>query len=134
ILGMPLSMGTARVGSFAQNIHDFQGLRDFLSSLTLTSLIDLPFCLLVLLAIAWLGGPLVWVPLLAFPRALGLGWLLQAPLRKSLERSMALAAERQSTLIETLCGLDARKVNNAQGERQHHWEQTIGTLGRLELR
>lgn len=134
ILGMPLSLRPARVGSFAQNIHDFQGLRDFLSSLTLTSLIDLPFCLLVLLAIAWLGGPLVWVPLLAFPLALGLGWLLQAPLRKSLERSMALAAERQSTLIETLGGLDALKVNNAQGERQHHWEQTIGTLGRLELR
>lgn len=134
ILGMPLSLRPARVGSFAQNIHDFQGLRDFLSSLTLTSLIDLPFCLLVLLAIAWLGGPLVWVPLLAFPLALGLGWLLQTPLKASLERTMALAAERQSTLIETLGGLDALKANNAEGERQHHWEQTIGTLGRLELR
>lgn len=134
ILGMPLSLRPARVGSFAQNIHDFQGLRDFLSSLTLTGLIDLPFCLLVLLAIAWLGGPLVWVPLLAFPLALGLGWLLQAPLKASLERTMALAAERQSTLIETLGGLDAVKANNAEGERQHHWEQTIGTLGRLELR
>src|SRR5690606_26665656 len=58
ILGMPLALRPARIGSFAQNIHDFQGLRDFLSSLTLTSLIDLPFCLLVLLVIAWLGGPM----------------------------------------------------------------------------
>src|SRR5690606_40042918 len=70
ILGMPLALRPARIGSFAQNIHDFQGLRDFLSSLTLTSLIDLPFCLLALMAIAWLGGPLVWVPLLAFPLTL----------------------------------------------------------------
>lgn len=134
ILGMPLALRPARIGSFAQNIHDFQGLRDFLSSLTLTSLIDLPFCLLVLMAIAWLGGPLVWVPLLAFPLTLGLGWLLQAPLKASLERTMTLAAERQSTLIETLGGLDALKANNAQGERQYLWEQTVGTLGRLELR
>ncbi|HLT03639.1 MAG TPA: type I secretion system permease/ATPase [Pseudomonas sp.] len=134
ILGMPLSLRPARIGSFAQNIHDFQGLRDFLSSLTLTALIDLPFCLLVLLAIGWLGGPLVWVPLLAFGLALGLGWLLQIPLKASLERTMALAAERQSTLIETLGGLEALKVQNAEGERQHHWEQTLGTLGRLELR
>ncbi len=47
---------------------------------------------------------------------------------------MALAAERQSSLIETLAGLDAVKVNNAESERQYLWEQTIGTLGRLELR
>jgi ATP-binding cassette subfamily C protein LapB len=47
---------------------------------------------------------------------------------------MALGAERQSSLIETLAGLDAVKVNNAESERQYHWEQTIGTLSRLELR
>jgi ATP-binding cassette subfamily C protein LapB len=43
-------------------------------------------------------------------------------------------AERQSSLIETLAGLDAVKVNNAESERQYQWEQTIGTLSRLELR
>lgn len=47
---------------------------------------------------------------------------------------MALSAERQSSLIETLAGLDAVKINNAESERQYLWEQTIGTLGRLELR
>jgi len=47
---------------------------------------------------------------------------------------MALSAERQSSLIETLAGLDAVKVNNAESERQYQWEQTIGTLSRLELR
>ena len=134
IVGMAMKMRPARVGSFAQHIHEFQVLRDFLASLTLTSLIDLPFTLLVLLVIAVLGGHLVWVPLLAFPLALGLGWLLQRPLAETMERSMALSAERQSSLIETLAGLDAVKVNNAESERQYLWEQTIGTLGRLELR
>lgn len=134
IVGMAMKMRPARVGSFAQHIHEFQVLRDFLASLTLTSLIDLPFTLLVLFVIAVLGGHLVWVPLLAFPLALGLGWLLQRPLAETMERSMALSAERQSSLIETLAGLDAVKVNNAESERQYLWEQTIGTLGRLELR
>ena len=134
IVGMAMKMRPARVGSFAQHIHEFQVLRDFLASLTLTSLIDLSFTLLVLLVIAVLGGHLVWVPLLAFPLALGLGWLLQRPLAETMERSMALSAERQSSLIETLAGLDAVKVNNAESERQYLWEQTIGTLGRLELR
>jgi len=124
----------ARVGSFAQNIHEFQSLRDFLASLTLTSLIDLPFTLLIFLVIAILGGHLVWIPVLAFPIALLIGYALQKPLVATMERTMALGAERQSSLIETLAGLDAVKVNNAESERQYQWEQTIGTLSRLELR
>ena len=134
IASMAMRNRPARVGSFAQNIHEFQTLRDFLASLTLTSVIDLPFTLLILAVIALLGGHLVWIPLLAFPLALGIGWLLQRPLADTLSRTMALSAERQSSLIETLSALDAVKVNNAQSERQYQWEQTIGTLGRLELR
>lgn len=134
IVGMAMKFRPARVGSFAQNIHEFQGMRDFLTSLTLTSLIDLPFTLIILLVIALLGGHLVWIPVVAFPLALGIGHFLQKPLTATLERTMALGAERQSSLIETLSGLDAVKVNNAESERQYHWEHTIGTLSRLELR
>nr|WP_189659954.1 MULTISPECIES: type I secretion system permease/ATPase [Pseudomonas] len=134
IVGMSMKHRPARVGSFAQNIHEFQGLRDFLASLTLTSLIDLPFTILVLVVIAIIGGHLVWIPVLAFPLALGIGYALQKPLMATMERTMALASERQSSLIETLAGLDAVKVNNAESERQYMWEQTLGTLSRLELR
>ncbi len=134
IVGMAMKMRPARVGSYAQNIHEFQGMRDFLTSLTLTSLIDLPFTLIILGVIALLGGHLVWIPMVAFPLALGIGHFLQKPLTATLERTMALSAERQSSLIETLAGLDAVKVNNAESERQYQWEQTIGTLSRLELR
>lgn len=134
IVGMSMKMRPARVGSYASNIHEFQGMRDFLTSLTLTSLIDLPFTLIILGVIALLGGHLVWIPIVAFPLALGIGHFLQKPLTTTLERTMALGAERQSSLIETLAGLDAVKVNNAESERQYQWEQTIGTLSRLELR
>jgi ATP-binding cassette, subfamily C, bacterial LapB len=134
IVGMAMKFRPARVGSYAQNIHEFQGMRDFLTSLTLTSLIDLPFTVIILLVIALLGGHLVWIPIIAFPLALGIGHFLQKPLTATLERTMALGAERQSSLIETLAGLDAVKVNNAESERQYHWEHTIGTLSRLELR
>jgi len=134
ITGMAMKARPARVGSFAQNIHEFQLLRDFLSSLTLTTLIDFPFTLLLLLVIGIIGGPLVWIPILAFPLALLVSWALQKPLTSTIEKSLHLASERQATLIETLSGLDAIKVNNAESERQHQWEQTIGSLSRLEMR
>lgn len=134
IVGMSMKFRPARVGSFAQNIHEFQGMRDFLTSLTLASLIDLPFTVIILAVIALLGGNLVWIPIIAFPLALGIGHFLQKPLTATMQRTMALGSERQSSLIETLAGLDAVKVNNAESERQYQWEQTIGTLSRLELR
>ena len=134
ISGMAMKDRPARVGSFAQNIHEFQSLRDFLSSLTLASVIDLPFTLLILAVIALIGGHMAWIPLLTFPLAMVIGLLLQRPLAEVMERSMALAAERQSSLIETLSSLDAVKANNAESERQYLWEQTIGSLSRLELR
>ncbi|PVZ15294.1 ATP-binding cassette, subfamily C, LapB [Pseudomonas sp. URIL14HWK12:I9] len=134
VVGMAFKVRPARVGSYAQNIHEFQGLRDFLTSLTLTTLIDLPFTLLIMLVIGLLGGWLVMIPLVAFPLVLTIVHLLQRPLTATLERTMALSAERQSTMIETLNGLDGIKVNNAESERQYIWEQTLGTLSRLELR
>jgi ATP-binding cassette subfamily C protein LapB len=43
ITGMSMKARPATIGGFAQSIHDFQGLREFLTAVTLTSLIDLPF-------------------------------------------------------------------------------------------
>ncbi|MBA0207022.1 type I secretion system permease/ATPase [Pectobacterium aroidearum] len=134
ITGMSMKARPSRVGSFAQNIHEFQSLRDFLSSLTLTTLIDFPFTLLLLLVIGIIGGPLVWVSILAYPIALLASWAMQKPLSATIEKTMHLASERQATLIETLSCLDAIKVNNAESERQHQWEQTIGSLSKLEMR
>lgn len=134
IVGMLMRCRPARIGSFAQTIHEFQSLRDFLASLTLASLIDLPFVMLIVLVVGFLGGYLAWVPVLTFAIVLLVSWLLQRPLADTLHQTMKLSSERQSGLIETLGGLDAVKVYNAEGERQRLWEQTIGALGTLEMR
>ena len=134
ITGMALKARPASVGAFAQHIHDFQGLRDFLTSLTLASLIDLPFVLLMLGVIFLLGGPLVWVPLLAFPLTMLIGLFIHLQLKEVVKRSLSLGAERQALLIETLSSLDALKTLGGESERQHQWEQTSDTLAKLDLR
>lgn len=134
VVGMLMRCRPARVGSFAQNIHEFQSLREFLASLTLASLIDLPFILLILAVVALIGGHLAWIPVFTFSIVLAVSWLLQRPLADTLEQTMKLSSERQSGLIETLGGLDSVKVYNAEGERQRLWEQTIGALSSLEMR
>jgi ABC-type bacteriocin/lantibiotic exporters, contain an N-terminal double-glycine peptidase domain len=84
----------------------------------------------MLLVIGIIGGPLVFIPLVAFPLALVVSWLIQRPLNETIDDTMKLSSERQAVLIETLSGLDAIKVNNAQSERQYLWEKTLGTLSK----
>ena len=132
ITGMSMKARPATVGGFAQSIHDFQGLREFLTAVTLTSLIDLPFALLMILVIWLLGGWLVVIPLLAFPLTAVFALIIQSRLRDTVERSLALAAQRQALLIETLGGLEMLKACGAESERQHAWEKTHGALTRLD--
>lgn len=134
LLGMKMKLRPSRVGGFAQNFQEYQSVRDFLSSLTLTALIDLPFTLIILLVIGIIGGPLVFIPVLAYPIALLVNWMIQRPLMSQVQKTYRLSNERQAMLVETLTGLDAIKVNNAQSERQYQWEQVIGSLSKLELR
>ena len=132
ITGMSMKARPATVGGFAQSIHDFQGLREFLTAVTLTSLIDLPFALLMILVIWLLGGWLVVIPLLAFPLTAAFALIIQSRLRDTVQKSLALAAQRQALLIETLGGLEMLKACGAESERQHAWEKTHGALTRLD--
>ncbi|MBV2131406.1 type I secretion system permease/ATPase [Pseudomonas sp. MAP12] len=132
ITGMMMKARPASIGGFAQSIHDFQGLREFLTAVTLTSLIDLPFALLMTAVIGLLGGWLVVIPLLAFPITALFAYVIQHRLRDTVQRSLALGAERQALLIETLGGLETLKSCGAESERQHQWENTHGALSRLE--
>ncbi|MDO7926725.1 type I secretion system permease/ATPase [Pseudomonas sp. KFB-139] len=132
IIGMHMQNRPATVGGFAQSIHDFQGLREFLTAVTLTSLIDLPFALLMLGVIGLLGGWLVLIPIIAFPLTVAFAWTIQVLLRDTVQKSLSLGAARQALLVETLGGLETLKACNAEGERQHQWENTHGALTRLD--
>ncbi|MDD1013056.1 type I secretion system permease/ATPase [Pseudomonas rubra] len=132
ITGMSMKARPATVGGFAQSIHDFQGLREFLTAVTLTSIIDLPFVVLMLAVIGLLGGWLVIIPLIAFPLTIIFALFIQIRLRDTVQRSLALGAVRQALLIETLGGLETLKACSAESERQYQWESTHGALTRLD--
>ncbi|MCG6577694.1 type I secretion system permease/ATPase [Pseudomonas sp. AF32] len=132
ITGMAMKARPVTIGGFAQSIHDFQGLREFLTAVTLTSLIDLPFAVLMLLVIGLLGGWLVVIPVVAFPITIVFAMIIQMRLRDTVQKSLALGAQRQALLIETLGGLETLKACSAESERQHQWESTHGALTRLD--
>lgn len=134
VLGMRLSDRPASVGGFANHVQEFETLREFVMSATIAALIDVPFALVFIAAMAWIGGPIAVVPLVAFALILGCALLLQRRLSAVVHESFRFGSQRQATLIETLGGLETIKSQRAEGAVQLRWEQLVGQLARLGLR
>ena len=101
------------VGELASVMRDFEVYRDFMSSATILTLIDLPFVLVFVGVIYIIGGPLFLIPLICIPVILILILAVQPLLVRNSASVSASAQSRQSLLVEVLGGLDALRVNGA---------------------
>ena len=128
VLGIQLKVRPASSGSFANNVREFETLREFFTSATLTMVVDLPFALLFLVAIALLAGPLVLVPLAAFVPVVVVGLLLQAPITRLINANFKVAAQKHGVLVEAIDGLETIKAASAERVLQAKWEQAVGTV------
>jgi ATP-binding cassette subfamily C protein LapB len=113
-------------GSLANNLREFESLRDFFSSTTLLSLVDLPFLVIFVAIIFTIGGPLGYVPILAIPLVVLVGVLLQYPLQRFIENGYKESTLKNALLVEIINGLETIKSNLAEGPMQRRWEKIIG--------
>jgi ATP-binding cassette subfamily C protein LapB len=134
VLGIEMKARPASVGGLSSQLHEFESVREFLTSATVTTLIDLPFAAVFIAAMFWVGGPLAWIPLLTVPLVIGVSLALQGPLSRAVRASSACAAQRQAALVETLVGLETIKTTGAEGAAQRNWEQVVGQMAKLGLR
>lgn len=132
-LGMRLEHKPASVGSFAANLRSFEFLRDFTTSMTLTSLIDIPFALIFVAVIAWIS-PVMLLPIIfGIALLLVIALVVRPRLEKLTETSYAAGAQRNATLIETLSGLETLKAMGAESIMQRQWEEATRFLASQNL-
>ncbi len=134
IMGMKMSSRPPSAGILASNMKEFETLRDFFTSATMSTLIDLPFVLIFIGVIAIIGGPIAFVPLAAIPLIVGMGFYLQKPLRKVAKDSMHESALKNALLFETIIGLETIKVQAAEGHTQRNWEELSDKASRTAVK
>ncbi|MCP5305091.1 MAG: type I secretion system permease/ATPase [Chromatiaceae bacterium] len=130
VLGLRLDARPASAGAFANNLREFDGIRDFFTSLTLAAFVDVPFSLLFLLVVWWVAGPLVWVPLAAIPLLVLYGLFVQPRLRRAAEQGMRAAAQKNATLVEALVEAETVKALGVEGRLQRQLESTVAEAAR----
>lgn len=122
VMGIRLDKKPSSSGSYANNLRDFESIREFMTSASLIALVDLPFILLFIGVISMIGGYLALVPLTIIPIVIIAGILIQKPLAEGINASMKEISQRQGLAVEAIEGIETLKLNNAVNWAQQRWE------------
>ena len=128
VLGLRMEQRPNSVGSFASNLRSFESVRDFITSATITTLIDVPFGIIFIIVMAWIA------PLMVIPVIIGAiimlvyAFSVQSKMHALSETMYRAGALRNATLIESLVGLETIKALGIEGGMQRKWEHSATYL------
>jgi len=134
VLDLRMEVRPKSVGGFAKNLQQFESVRDFITSFSVTALIDLPFMLLGLAAVYWIGGSMVLIHVGAAVTLALYALFVQIPLKKAVEKTFQAQARKNAILIEGLSGVETIKMLGAESQLQRAWEEAISYIARWSAR
>ncbi len=134
VMDLQMASHPKSVGSFASNLKDFDMIRSFLTNATLTVLVDMPFAILFLFVIGYIGGWMAVVPLVMMLLILGYTFFMRHMLRESIEESHKASAAKSSILIEALQNIETLKTLGVTGHMQWAWEEATGEIAQKSLK
>lgn len=108
-------------GTFISQIRELEGVRELVTSTTVTAIADLPFFFFFLVIFWFIGGNLFWVMLLVVPLMIIPGLLAQKPLAKLAQQGMRESAIRNAILVETVQGVEDIKLLRGESRFQNQW-------------
>jgi ABC-type bacteriocin/lantibiotic exporter with double-glycine peptidase domain len=149
ILNMPVSMvEAAPVGTQISRLKQFESMRDVFTGTLASSIVDIPFIFIFLIAIAIWGGNLVWVPVSLILIYVALS-AITIPMTRKYVRAVSFAKQRRNILLHEIFtkrrairSLSAEQVWIArhrelaeliseQSHRGHRFNSTVQNIGEL---
>jgi ATP-binding cassette subfamily C protein LapB len=118
------------VGVLANQLRDFDSVREFFTSGSVVAITDLLFAFVFIAVLFLVAGPLAWIPILILPIMIALGFLLQRPLQTAMKRLQAESAARHGVLVESLNSLETVRAVGAEARMQSRWERSVAATAR----
>ncbi len=130
VLNMRIAARPRSSGVFANMLRDFDSVRDFFTSATITTLVDLPFSIFFLFIIYQLGGMIAFVLCAMIMVVFILGLILQIPLKKHVRLATRSSEAKHGLLVETISGLETIKTIGADGLMRARYMSYVGENAR----
>lgn len=134
VLDLKMEVRPQSIGSFTKNLQEFESIRDFVTSFSITSVIDMPFMVMGLFVVWYLGGIIVFIFLAAIVLLLIFSFLIQAPLQRAVGKTFKASSQKNAILVEGLSGLEAIKMLGAESQVQRAWEEAVSYIAKWSSR
>ena len=124
LLALPMNYFEARrVGDSVARVRELDRIREFLTSNSVTLLLDL-FFTVVFFAVMLIYSPLLTlIVALSIPLYLGISIVISPILRDKLEEKFRRGAESQSFLVESVTGIGTLKAMAVEPQMRDRWEK-----------
>ncbi|PWK76754.1 type I secretion system permease/ATPase [Aminobacter sp. AP02] len=123
VLNTSLSARPASTGEYANRVSQYEFVREFFTSNTVSTFIDTAFVFVFLLVIYAIAGWLVIVPVIAFIAAVIIGLVAQHRIGKRVAASMNEASQRQALLVESISTVETIKSLRAEAYLLRKWRE-----------
>ncbi|MFO7964967.1 MAG: type I secretion system permease/ATPase [Desulfobacterales bacterium] len=130
VFGLRMEARPRSIGSFSKNLQEFESVLDFITSFTITTLIDMPFVVFSLFVMWYFGGNIVWILLIFILLLMVYAFFIQLPLQNAVEKTYTASAQKNAVLVEGLAGFETIKLMGAESQLQRSWEESVGFIAR----
>lgn len=134
LLASRMAVRPKSVGVLANMVYSFESFRDFMTSSTISLLIDVPFIFLFIIAIYLISGDLALVSIISIPIVLLVSLMIEIPLSRKIIEMYRYSSEKQAALIESLSVAETIKFMTAESTVQGKWEQIIKNLADIGIK
>lgn len=134
VLDLKMVHHPASVGAFASQLKDFESIRNFLTNATMTALVDLPFTIIFLIVVWYIGGSIVIITILTMLLIVLYAYLIKTPLQQSIKSTHEASAKKSSILVETLNNIETIKTLSTSSHAQYKWEESSGEIATKSLK
>jgi ATP-binding cassette subfamily C protein LapB len=130
VLAIKMAQRPASVGILANQMREFDSVKEFFTSGTVVSVTDLLFAIVFIAVLFMIGGALAWIPLLMLPLMIIVGFCIQWPLERAMRKLQAESAARHGVLVESLAGIETVRATAAEARMQNAWERSVAATAR----
>ncbi|MBO9621155.1 MAG: type I secretion system permease/ATPase [Sphingomonas sp.] len=128
LLSLPMSYFEARrVGDSVARVRELDRIREFLTSNSVTVVLDL-FFTLVFFAVMFVYSPLLTlIVVISIPFYVAISMVISPVLRRKLEEKFRRGAENQSFLVESVTGIGTLKAMAVEPQMRDRWEKLFSS-------
>jgi ATP-binding cassette, subfamily B, bacterial HlyB/CyaB len=126
LLRLPLAyFESRRVGDSVARVRELETIRQFITSSSITLVLDLAFCAVFLGVMFIYSATLSFVVVAALPLYALLSLATTPAFRRRLDEKFRRGAENQAFLVESVTGVETIKAMAVEPQMQHRWEEQL---------